>query len=63
MFLHFGISKMTMQQKIDIVLNAFKSGKQVLIFTDNNSIILSNTLHCEVQLISYLKQANTVRII
>lgn len=54
---------MTMQQKIDTVLNAFKSGKQILIFTDNNSLILSNALHCEVQLISYLKQAITVRII
>ena len=54
---------MTMQQKIDNVLNAFKSGKQVLIFIDNSSVILSNMLHCEVQLISYLKQAITVRII
>lgn len=54
---------MTMQQKLDTVLNAFKSGKQVLIFTDNSSVILSNALHCEMQLISYLKQAVTVRII
>ena len=54
---------MTMQQKIDIVLNAFKSGRQVLIFTDNSSVILSNALHCDVQLIAHLKQANTVRII
>ena len=54
---------MTMQQKIDIVLNAFKSGRQILIFTDNSGVILSNALHCEMQLIGYLKQANTVRII
>ena len=52
-----------MQDKLNTVLNAFNSGKQVLIFTDNNSVILSNALHCEVQLISYLKQAITVRII
>ena len=54
---------MAMQQKIDTVLNAFKSGRQILIFTDNSSVILSNALHCEMQLIGYLKQANTVRII
>ena len=54
---------MTMQQKIDTVLNAFKSGKQILVITQNNNLVLSNALHCEVQLISYLKQANTVRII
>lgn len=52
-----------MQQKIDTVLNAFKSGKQVLIFTGNNSLILSNTLHCEMQLLSHLKLALQVRII
>ena len=48
--------------KLNNVLNAFHSGKSIVVFTFKHTIVLSNNLHSEHELMSYLNGSVKVRI-
>lgn len=48
--------------KLNIVLNAFHNGKSIVVFTFKHTILLSNKLHSEAVLMSYLNGSVKVRI-
>ena len=48
--------------KLNTVLNAFNSGSTIVVFTFKHTIVLSNKLHNEHELMNYLNGSVMVRI-
>lgn len=47
---------------VEKVIQSFNSGKTVIVFKGNNTIVMSNKVHTEATLLKYLNGATTVRI-
>lgn len=56
------LNNTTFEAIIDKVIQGFNSGKVIVVFKGNHTIVMSNKVHTEAVLMKYLNGATTARV-